>query len=74
MAVAPLVGAWIEIDLSSDMANEVIVAPLVGAWIEIDVCPICEGREWIVAPLVGAWIEISHLLIKSFLFTLSLLL
>ena len=36
MTVAPLVGAWIEIDKSSYSIIRKIVAPLVGAWIEID--------------------------------------
>ena len=33
--VAPLVGAWIEIELAAYMAEHPDVAPLVGAWIEI---------------------------------------
>ena len=33
--VAPLVGAWIEIDSGIQMYNVTAVAPLVGAWIEI---------------------------------------
>ena len=55
--VAPLVGAWIEIDNLWPSCIAMVVAPLVGAWIEID-------NEYsalncaIVAPLVGAWIEI----------------
>ena len=37
-AVAPLVGAWIEIE-RADFINKCIrVAPLVGAWIEILFC------------------------------------
>ena len=35
IAVAPLVGAWIEIVVYSPIKEVVIVAPLVGAWIEI---------------------------------------
>ena len=34
-AVAPLVGAWIEIAEAAQYAIDNIVAPLVGAWIEI---------------------------------------
>ena len=34
-AVAPLVGAWIEIAMVSAFSKPSIVAPLVGAWIEI---------------------------------------
>ena len=34
-AVAPLVGAWIEIDCEWRCAYPCGVAPLVGAWIEI---------------------------------------
>ena len=33
--VAPLVGAWIEIDNDKLDESEEVVAPLVGAWIEI---------------------------------------
>ena len=33
--VAPLVGAWIEIDGAASTAFDISVAPLVGAWIEI---------------------------------------
>ena len=57
--VAPLVGAWIEINTLWTPIAPTIVAPLVGAWIEID--PSC--AMWcspIVAPLVGAWIEIAN--------------
>ena len=35
-AVAPLVGAWIEIFAVSNHRLPVPVAPLVGAWIEIE--------------------------------------
>ena len=38
--VAPLVGAWIEIDKLDKDINGKHVAPLVGAWIEITL-PIC---------------------------------
>ena len=58
LAVAPLVGAWIEIILPCNMLFWLLVAPLVGAWIEIS-----WKRRWVptsmVAPLVGAWIEIA---------------
>ena len=40
LAVAPLVGAWIEIDKLDKDINGKHVAPLVGAWIEITL-PIC---------------------------------
>ena len=55
--VAPLVGAWIEIQNRMKTILVVIVAPLVGAWIEIIVkdAAACSSD---VAPLVGAWIEI----------------
>ena len=33
--VAPLVGAWIEINIRPQGGEERFVAPLVGAWIEI---------------------------------------
>ena len=35
MEVAPLVGAWIEIDDYPGKFFQYMVAPLVGAWIEI---------------------------------------
>ena len=59
--VAPLAGAWIEIDILQ-LANEfTFVAPLAGAWIEIRrVADIKEKIE--VAPLAGAWIEINNLI------------
>ena len=71
--VAPLVGAWIEIQLCVKLIFHAVVAPLVGAWIEIDTLGEGEGGGWVgplggagvvilsnlyVAPLVGAWIEI----------------
>ena len=34
-AVAPLVGAWIEIFKAAEIVAPAFVAPLVGAWIEI---------------------------------------
>ena len=37
IAVAPLVGAWIEILYRAAEINEEVVAPLVGAWIEIKI-------------------------------------
>ena len=33
--VAPLVGAWIEINVRPNVFLSVLVAPLVGAWIEM---------------------------------------
>ena len=55
--VAPLVGAWIEIEDLLNMKLADMVAPLVGAWIEITTLQHCD-IEALVAPLVGAWIEI----------------
>ena len=57
IAVAPLVGAWIEIRNGMECQLQGSVAPLVGALIEMsDNSPLSELDE--VAPLVGAWIEI----------------
>ena len=57
IAVAPLVGAWIEIHTMLLTYHAMVVAPLVGAWIEIR--EIRRKKACIyVAPLVGAWIEI----------------
>ena len=65
IAVAPLVGAWIEIEILSKTYTEQEVAPLVGAWIEIS-----QFFTWtmfrFVAPLVGAWIEMCLLTGCSF--------
>ena len=58
IAVAPLVGAWIEIVSANVQFAKSQVAPLVGAWIEINVIP-ASYSLYIVAPLVGAWIEID---------------
>ena len=57
--VAPLVGAWIEIDTKPTAVTNESVAPLVGAWIEMYPNSIKMARG-IVAPLVGAWIEIKY--------------
>ena len=54
--VAPLVGAWIETNLSNDIDQWPRVAPLVGAWIETT-SQAKKLAEQQVAPLVGAWIE-----------------
>ena len=60
IAVAPLVGAWIEIKKPVKPSGKPRVAPLVGAWIEILNCTVKRTVQG-VAPLVGAWIEIcSH--------------
>ena len=59
IAVAPLVGAWIEIRNLSTLTKNLDVAPLVGAWIEI-INRSCKRRYIPVAPLVGAWIEIKE--------------
>ena len=56
--VAPLVGAWIEIDMEERVKAAGGVAPLVGAWIEIRKLA-NKVRFLAVAPLVGAWIEIE---------------
>ena len=56
-AVAPLVGAWIEIATPLHFFLTLLVAPLVGAWIEIETYSDDDALVK-VAPLVGAWIEI----------------
>ena len=55
--VAPLAGAWIEMDGILQHTERSLVAPLAGAWIEIDHRKRCFWR-YCVAPLAGAWIEI----------------
>ena len=58
IAVAPFVGVWIEICVSSSSFPAIVVAPFVGVWIEI-----CLGgrhhQSERVAPFVGVWIEIE---------------
>ena len=54
--VAPLAGAWIEIDLLKEAQKYLEVAPLAGAWIEIK-WRYSSFFCWRVAPLAGAWIE-----------------
>ena len=59
--VAPLAGAWVEIDRLCPVMHRSFVAPLAGAWVEIG--PEKYGGSTIaVAPLAGAWVEIiwSH--------------
>ena len=55
--VAPLAGAWIEIDEKSCKKHRQKVAPLAGAWIEI-LTTVFRKMLIAVAPLAGAWIEI----------------
>ena len=70
LAVAPLVGAWIEIDDIVMYNFENAVAPLVGAWIEIQRWEYLNTHGG-VAPLVGAWIEIiSHYVLQLFSWSL----
>ena len=56
VAVAPLVGAWIERDVYDKKTDKYYVAPLVGAWIE-RLNNFYNLQKGNVAPLVGAWIE-----------------
>ena len=55
--VAPLAGAWIEMDWWGAWQEEDQVAPLAGAWIEIMSARSLKYGS-VVAPLAGAWIEI----------------
>ena len=57
--VAPLAGAWLEIQVVKDNWLPVLVAPLAGAWIEIIGFELHPEHEK-VAPLAGAWIEIRR--------------
>ena len=57
-AVAPRVGAWIEILMPVILYTpSATVAPRVGAWIEI-LADLLNASVSFVAPRVGAWIEI----------------
>ena len=64
IAVAPLVGARIEISSALSLLISASVAPLVGARIEIIKCISFEPIKE-VAPLVGARIEISRTSVPS---------
>ena len=57
-AVAPGLGAWIEITLPAFCRGTSEVAPGLGAWIEITPVSRCILRRN-VAPGLGAWIEMS---------------
>ena len=59
-SVAPLAGAWIEINPYLALNLPRPVAPLAGAWIEISKVS-RKHSERTVAPLAGAWIEIDKL-------------
>ena len=58
-AVAPLAGAWIEMQKRQMDEGVTKVAPLAGAWIEINEV-VEDARTFLVAPLAGAWIEINR--------------
>ena len=57
-AVAPFVGAWIEISLIDEINGKDTVAPFVGAWIDI-YDEMIRQPSGTVAPFVGAWIEMA---------------
>ena len=57
--VAPLAGAWFEMDNVQVATLYKTVAPLAGAWIEIRSRSVVKLDEN-VAPLAGAWIEIHR--------------
>ncbi len=63
-AVAPPVGAWIEIIRACESCAKIWVAPPVGAWIEIPVFAYFFVFSS-VAPPVGAWIEIDKTSLKN---------
>ena len=60
MIVAPLAGAWIEMDEHTELIHLRGVAPLAGAWIEISYICMFRNRNT-VAPLAGAWIDFESL-------------
>ena len=57
IAVAPLAGAWVEIQVPWKRILICLVAPLAGAWVEI-LGASKKIVEKYVAPLAGAWVEI----------------
>ena len=44
--VAPLVGAWVEMERSSRVTIELSVAPLVGAWVEMEISRTKRPLSW----------------------------
>ena len=70
-AVAPFVGAWIEIHIRKSCSKITLVAPFVGAWIEMYQC---DKADYVifVAPFVGAWIEIYNEMMQQPAGTVSL--
>ena len=69
--VAPLAGAWIEINSRVLVDVSASVAPLAGAWIEILAEAIFDSLAS-VAPLAGAWIEIQNSRVRQTARTTSL--
>ena len=55
--VTPLVGVWIEIQISQRGKFVARVTPLVGVWIEM-ISSMARSVSSPVTPLVGVWIEI----------------
>ena len=62
--VAPLVGAWIEIQKIIEKHKVTKYAPVVGAWIEMSMLDVLDFVLH-VAPLVGAWIEMKKAFLKA---------
>ena len=69
--VAPLAGAWIEIEFKELLSTPDYVAPLAGAWIEIVIFPSVPFWNH-VAPLAGAWIEIAYTIRRQLFQIMSL--
>ena len=57
--VAPLAGAWVEIQLEHLLNDQEEVAPLAGAWVEMQSKSMADWKRMAVAPLAGAWVEIN---------------
>ena len=58
--VAPLAGAWVEIQLEHLLNDQEEVAPLAGAWVEMQSKSMADWKRMAVAPLAGAWVEIKE--------------
>ena len=59
--VAPLAGAWVEIQWAHLLNEQEEVAPLAGAWVEMQSKSMADWKRMAVAPLAGAWVEITIL-------------
>ena len=62
----PVRGAWIEIQIVSEVGkNDVVSLPVRGAWIEIVLVSRLMSGTWSSLPVRGAWIEIFRFCVMA---------